>query len=308
MAEPGQRSKKKGSLGWISRLAFLLLSVVVALPITILAIEWFEFIPYLAFEWELLIGFVFTTAVIYLFLIKIRYLVYFALLGILTVSIIQKYQGFMPIASEMAMAYDIWLGYLLSSPSNELVKVEAEQVVKLEDNLKAAMDFMTPEVREFAVLASTQFPFEGGDSLEYLNDQLVQHFALFRAIKPKWRYVRDPKGAEYFAKASESLRVMAGDCDDYTIFMAACIKATGGEAKMVLVKGHIFPVVLVADSKLEYEVKVKPLIAELFPESYQGQHLAAFSIGDGIWLNFDYTANYPGGPFMSTDIIKIIEL
>lgn len=308
MTETAQGSRKKGRLNWLGRLAFFLLSLVMALPVTIVAFEWFEIIPYLDFEWELLIGFIFTTAIIYLFLIKIRYLVYFATLGIITVSILQNYQGHRPIAAEMAMAYDFWLGYLLSNPGNELVNVEAEQVVKLEDNLKFAMDFMTPEVREFAVFSSTQFPFEGGDSLAYLNDRLVQHFALFQAIKPKWRYVRDPKNAEYFAMASESLRLMAGDCDDYTIFMAACIKATGGEAKMVLVKGHIFPVVLVADSKLEYEVKIKPLIAELFPDSYQGQHLGAFTIGDGIWLNFDYTANYPGGPFMSTDIVKIIEL
>ena len=44
-----------------------------------------------------------------------------------------------------------------------------------------------------------------------------------------WVYVNDPAGTDYYAKASESLRLLRGDCDDYAILMASLIESIGGD-------------------------------------------------------------------------------
>ncbi|RCW35238.1 hypothetical protein [Marinilabilia salmonicolor] len=100
---------------------------------------------------------------------------------------------------------------------------------------------------------------------------------------------------------------MAGDCEDYSIMMAACIKAVGGKTRIVWGKEHAFPILLVASDKHEYNLKVKPLLNLLFTDIYE-EDFGVVQNEERIWLNFDYTKSYPGGPFLNKEVIKLIKI
>jgi len=174
------------------------------------------------------------------------------------------------------------------------------------DALRESFDYQDRTVRSFAVRAATTYftdvPVEGE---EYT---LVQSFSIFKVINSSWIYVSDPKGAEYFAKASESVDLLAGDCDDHAILMAASIKAIGGEVRLVRTTGHIYPEMKVGDAKA-MDRAATLIRKELFPE--QAGHAALFYHTDAKgdrWINLDYTRNYPGGEVMNEAIKGILPL
>lgn len=137
---------------------------------------------------------------------------------------------------------------------------------------------------------------------------LVQSFSIFKEINSRWKYVSDVKGGEYFATPAESMELMAGDCDDHAVLMAASIKAIGGEVRLVRTEGHVYPELRIGDeAKLERagylirkvlfkkEVGDAPLYHHTDPD---GQH----------WMNLDYTRHYPGGELMNERIIGILNI
>jgi transglutaminase-like putative cysteine protease len=137
---------------------------------------------------------------------------------------------------------------------------------------------------------------------------LIQAFSIFKVINGTWIYVSDPKGGEYFAKASESVDLLAGDCDDHAILMAACIKAIGGDVRLVRTTGHIYPEMKVGDAKA-MERAATLIRKELFPD--QAGHAALFYHTDAKgerWINLDYTRNYPGGEVMNETIKGILPI
>jgi len=169
-----------------------------------------------------------------------------------------------------------------------------------------AIDHTNANVRDFAVTAANEyFRKEQKIRTDYPRI-LVQSFAVFKKINTKWNYVSDPDGEEYFAKASESTALMAGDCDDYSILMAAAIKSIGGKVRLTFVKGHIYPELFIGD---ENDLKIiGPLITEkLFAKETMGRELNYYKDAKGnAWINLDYTADYPGGAYMSNDVVQYI--
>lgn len=169
-------------------------------------------------------------------------------------------------------------------------------------NILDAIDYNNPEVRNYAVSISKKY---------FLNEQkenqdyrkIIQCFAIFKEVENNWNYVEDPEGHEYFAKANETMKHLSGDCDDYSIFMASCIKAIGGTARLVRTTGHLYPELLIGDKKdLE---KVNYLIKkELFAKESDGKDLFYhIDENENVWLNLDYTEKYPGGKFMSKEVL-----
>jgi len=129
---------------------------------------------------------------------------------------------------------------------------------------------------------------------------------VFKKINRNWNYVNDPVGKEYFAKASESVKFLAGDCDDHAIMMVAALRSIGGTARFVSTTGHLYPEMLIGD-KFDL-VKIEYLIKEaLFPIESKDMSLHYHTDKDGrIWLNLDYTAAYPGGRFYADPILGIL--
>lgn len=137
---------------------------------------------------------------------------------------------------------------------------------------------------------------------------LVQSFSVFKEINSRWRYVSDVKGGEYFATPAESIELMAGDCDDHALLMAACIKAIGGEVRLVRTEGHVYPELLIGDeAQLE---RAGYLIRKvLFTREVGDAPLYHHTDADGRhWINLDYTRPYPGGELMNERIVGILDV
>ena len=169
-----------------------------------------------------------------------------------------------------------------------------------------AIEYQNPKVRNFAVMAvNKNFKNIRGYS-DYRT--IIQCFAVFKEINGRWNYVSDPKDGDYIATASESLEYLSGDCDDHSILMAACVRAIGGTPRLIHTKGHIYPEILIGNMNdletVNFLIKNK-LFAK---ESYGKQLHYHIDERNQVWLNLDYTAKYPGGPFMSEEILGALTL
>jgi len=169
-----------------------------------------------------------------------------------------------------------------------------------------AIEYENPKVRNFAIMATSKHFKKIKGYSEYRN--IIQCFAVFKEINSRWNYVNDPKNEDYIATAPESLLYFSGDCDDHSILMAASIKSIGGIPRLIHTKGHIYPEMLIGSlkdlDKVNYIVK-----NVLFPAESHGKQLNYHIDERGqVWLNLDYTAKYPGGPFLSEEILGALTL
>lgn len=194
---------------------------------------------------------------------------------------------------------------LQNDPNPEKLNIATEQEsVPRQRELLAAMDYTSATVRNFAVDATNQF-FKEAQQKNPGYRNAIQCFAVFKKINNNWNYVDDPKGREYFANASESSKLLAGDCDDHSILMAACIKAIGGRPRLVHTTAHIYPELFIGN-KNDLE-RINYLIKEqLFPQESKGHDLHYHEDKDGIWLNLDYTQHYPGGDFLAEPVLGVL--
>ena len=202
-------------------------------------------------------------------------------------SVFEDYQYMIYAMSENPNPQDIIISKLLPFPNKS----------KILD----AVEYENSKVRDFA-LSTTIKDFR--DIRGYSNYRtIIQCFAVFKEINSRWNYVSDPKGKDYIAKATESLRYFSGDCDDHSILMAAAIKSIGGTPRLIHTGGHIYPEILIGKrANLE---SINFLIKKvLFVNESKGNPIHYHIDERGqIWLNLDYTATYPGGPFMSEEIL-----
>lgn len=169
-----------------------------------------------------------------------------------------------------------------------------------------AIEYQNPKIRNFAIMATAKHFKDVKGYHEYFT--IIQSFAVFKEINSNWNYVSDPKGRDYIAKATESLQYLSGDCDDHSIFMAACIKSIGGTTRLIHTKGHIYPELYIGTQKdlekINYAIK-----KVLFPLESKNKTINYHIDERGnIWLNLDYTAKYPGGPFMNEEILGALTL
>jgi len=169
-----------------------------------------------------------------------------------------------------------------------------------------AVEYQNPKIRNFAIIAINKNFMDIKGYHDYST--IVQAFAVFKEINSRWNYVSDPKGHDYIAKATESVQYLSGDCDDHSIFMAACIKSIGGTMRLIHTKGHIYPELLIG-SKIDLERINYAIKKDLFPTESKNKSINYHIDERGkIWLNLDYTAKYPGGPFMNEEILGALTL
>ena len=207
-------------------------------------------------------------------------------------SVFEDYNSMMYSMSDNPYPQDIIIAKLLPFPNKT-------QIVN-------AIEYQNPKVRNFAIMATTKHFKDLKGYSEYRT--LIQCFAVFKEINSKWNYVSDPKEGDYIATASESLLYFSGDCDDYSILMAASVRSIGGAPRLIHTKGHIYPEILIGSltdlEKINYLIK-NVLFAE---ESSKKQLHYHIDERNQVWLNLDYTASYPGGPFLSEEILGALTL
>ncbi|UUC44979.1 transglutaminase domain-containing protein [Flavobacterium cerinum] len=202
-------------------------------------------------------------------------------------SVFEDYRAMVYTMSEDANPQDIIIAKLLPFPNKS----------KIID----AVDYTNPKVRNFALKATTLHFQDVKGFREYR--QTIQCFAVFAEVKKRWNYVNDPKGREYIASASESIQHFSGDCDDHAILMAALIRAIGGTPRIIHTGGHLYPEMLIG-TKADLENVIYLIKEVLFKDESKGKEINYHIDERGqIWLNLDYTAKYPGGPFMSEEIL-----
>jgi hypothetical protein len=208
--------------------------------------------------------------------------------------------------------FDLYRGYagLLGNlrDTAERVPLAAGQARPFHDaeKLRGLVERSVPDVRKEAVrMATAHFTTVSVAPNEHT---LVQSFSIFKEVNSRWRYVSDVKGGEYFASPMESLDLMAGDCDDHAVLMAALIKSIGGEVRLVRTVGHVYPELRVGDdAKVERSAFLIRKV--LFPKEVGDAPLFHHTDEDGVhWINLDYTRAYPGGELMNERIIGILEL
>lgn len=207
-------------------------------------------------------------------------------------SVVEDYNSMVYTMSDSPYPQDIIISKLLPFPNKS--------------KILSAIEYQNPKVRNFAIMATTKH----FRNLKGYGDYrtIIQCFAVFKEINSRWNYVHDPKDGDYIATATESLLYFSGDCDDHSILMAACVRAIGGTPRLIHTKGHIYPEILIGS--MEDLEKVNYLIKnELFPRESANKQLHYHIDERGqVWMNLDYTAKYPGGPFLSEEILGALTL
>jgi len=285
------------------------------IPIFLKGLIWLLVIPFFIFVHKTLPDFnwIFQLDRILIFLvillivlfitIKIKHLVIlFSVFFLLAISFgsFKNIFGFQNLYND----YKILFYTIIDSPNPKEIILAKLYPIENEARIINSIDYENPEVRNFAVAITLQNFKEYTERTDYRT--IIQCFAVFKEINSKWNYVNDPESRNYFAKASESVVHLSGDCDDHSILMAACIKAIGGTSRIIHTTGHLYPEILIG-SKKDLEVINYLIKRKLFPVESKGMSLN-YHINENnqVWLNLDYTAKYPGGPFMNEEILGVL--
>lgn len=205
-------------------------------------------------------------------------------------TVFEDYQSILYTMSENPYPQDIIVDKLLPFPNKT--------------KIINAIDYENPKLRNFAIMSVNKYFKDIKGYHDYST--LIQCFAVFKEININWNYVHDPKGQEYIASASESVQYLSGDCDDHSILMVAAVRAIGGTPRLIHTDGHIYPEILIGN-KSDME-SINYLIKKvLFPKESKNKPLHYHIDERGnIWLNLDYTARYPGGPFMKEEVLSAL--
>lgn len=207
-------------------------------------------------------------------------------------SVFEDYNSIMYTMSDNPYPQDIIIAKLLPFPNKS--------------KIINAIEYQNPKIRNFAIMATTKHFKDVKGYSDYRT--IIQCFAVFKEINSRWNYVSDPKARDYIATATESLLYFSGDCDDHSILMAATIKSIGGTPRLIHTTGHIYPEILIGSltdlDKVNFLIKNVLFLNESIENKL---HYHVDERGQ-IWLNLDYTAKYPGGPFMSEEILGALTL
>ena len=207
-------------------------------------------------------------------------------------SVYEDYNSMMYTMSDNPFPQDIIIAKLLPFPNKS--------------KIINAIEYQNPKIRNFAIMATSKYFKDVRGYSDYRT--IIQCFAVFKEINRRWNYVSDPKEGDYIATATESLLYFSGDCDDHSILMAASVKAIGGTPRLIHTKGHIYPEILIG-SNIDLE-KVNFLIKNILFVNESNEKQLHYHIDERgqVWLNLDYTATYPGGPFLSEEILGALTL
>jgi hypothetical protein len=300
---PQLKSKLQIKSPW-DKAIIMLLSILITIPVFIILHQ--NLIDlYWPFNLDRIIIFVLVLAIIFLILMYLRSIILACIAIYLIVlfygTVIGDY-GFSDISDD----YNTMIYMMSDSPFPQDIIIAKLLPFPNKTQIKSAIEYRNPKVRNFAVMSANKH-FKGikGYS-EYRT--IIQCFAVFKEINGRWNYINDPKERDYIATASESLAYFSGDCDDHSILMAAAVRSIGGTPRLIHTKGHIYPEILIGSS-LDLE-KVNYIIKNvLFPKESKDKELHYHIDERGqVWLNLDYTAKYPGGPFMHEEILGALTL
>ena len=272
-----------------------------------------------AFNWWLDIDrgieFILLTTLIEGILTSVKWMVYvlvFLSVVFLTIgSFTDRGYGFKDVARDYVVLYkNIKTDFSPNIPSKKEIPVDKVRIIPknsrtiYQQEIRNAADYGNEVVRNWSAQQTTNAPFcdcaSQQKSVELMS--IIHSFAIFQSINSQWKYVQDPKGQEFFSKASMTIKnqkngKFTGDCDDHAILMAACMESVGADARIVLTQNHAYPELNLGKRK-NAEIAIYWL-RELFPNVKEVHWHTDKE--DNYWLNMDYTAKHPGGKFLGDD-------
>ena len=173
--------------------------------------------------------------------------------------------------------------------------------IGLQQRIQQKVNYTDSTVRDFAVRHSLVY----FDEYYPKYRQICRQFSLLKYIKMNYKYVSDPSDFDYFASPQESLQLMAGDCDDYSIMMASVLKAIGAKVRIIWAPKHVYPE-LYCGNKATFEKYINAIYTLFEQEIGDKQIYYRIDKNDDYWLNIDYTDTYPGSMYYSDEVLSII--
>ncbi len=178
-------------------------------------------------------------------------------------------------------------------PSPEELSIRAHDVA----GVLAAIDPSNEVTRNLSVQVASET--SGPFSVEQVAD-------IWTHVRVRWNYVNDPRGTEYFARASETIgNEFAGDCDDFAITLSAMTQAIGGDARIVMMNGpaggHAYVEVCIDDDPEAIATRLATHFRRHWDRRLGRQTVREVSYRSDAscraWLNLDWSAPVPGGPY-----------
>ncbi len=133
-------------------------------------------------------------------------------------------------------------------------------------------------VRAMAARAVTDYPGKYN---------IYQVCAIFDNVKNEVKYISDPRGEDYWTGPDETLKVMAGDCEDHAILLCSLTESIGGTTRMYLTDDHAFATVFIGKQPAD--------IVEAIREYYGSVPVYYLRDEYGCWLILDPTAGLYAG-------------
>jgi transglutaminase-like putative cysteine protease len=184
----------------------------------------------------------------------------------------------------------------LMNPSQERTvssREEASIRARIAPRIAASVDANHPRTRNLAVQLAAD------DDGPFHVEQVARVWA---HVRRQWRYVSDPLGAEYFARASETIENgLAGDCDDFATVVIAMLQAIGGRGRMVMVEGdeggHAYAEVCIHASAADVAARLSVFYRNASPTIQVAEIHYRSDDTCPVWLNLDWNARMPGGEY-----------
>ena len=198
------------------------------------------------------------------------------------------------------------VGSLFGKGSSEQVQIRVSESaiyphISLQKRIQQKVNYTDSTVRYFAVEKSLIYFQEYYPKYK----QICRQLSLIKYIKENFKYVSDPSGFDYFAPPTESIALMAGDCDDYSILMASVIKAIGGNVRIIWAPRHVYPELFCGD-KANFDKYLSAIYLFFEKEIGDKQIYYRLDKNQNHWLNIDYTDRYPGSVYFCDEVLSII--
>ena len=196
--------------------------------------------------------------------------------------------------------------FLFKNESSSQVDIKASETaiyphISLQQRIQQKVDYRDSAVRAFAVTYSLMY----FDEYYPKYRQICRQFSLLKYIKTNFKYVSDPSDFDYFASPQESINLMAGDCDDYSILMASVLKSIGANVRIIWSPRHVYPE-LYCGNKANFEKYVSAIYIFFEREIGKKQIYYRLDKNGDYWINIDYTDLYPGSVYHSEEVLSII--
>ncbi|WP_167848787.1 transglutaminase-like domain-containing protein [Methanolobus halotolerans] len=162
------------------------------------------------------------------------------------------------------------------------------------------------EVRKMAAVSAKKYPGQYN---------IYQLCSLFDDTRDNIQYISDPRGRDMWSTPRDTLRVGAGDCDDYAILLASLVESIGGTARIYMTDTHAFAAVYAGEvDNIENVIEAIQYYYGPLPVYYTSDEY-------GCWLMMDptssvYIGGLPGGTapveggwtFLNTSQVTVIDI